>query len=300
IYISDDSHSKIIVFDKDMKITGSIGRYGNGPDEFPNAPYLSKKSDALVVWSRARSKYILYNERNEKIKEILLDPQYYYTVTEPVFINNKIVIAASKTAIRDLKKQLNDDFTTALIANDNGYIEKRFDRLLSDYMKNSDLTFYNLSTTADVIEGFNNTIFVHQEATYKLKQYDKDGNYIRTLEYKPRYYVGPPELKLGNEPQDMDAIYEKYYTKQTYFSKLVYDKKSDLIYMNYRTLHRYQYQTRSFLDADNNLLVFNNKDEVIYDEKIEGYLVSVDNGYAYFLNEESPQRIVILKYKIEM
>ncbi|MFA3784230.1 6-bladed beta-propeller [Melioribacteraceae bacterium 4301-Me] len=298
IFISDRSKSKIHVFDDDLNYLKSFGLYGKGPHEFTQAPYLTKINDTLVVFDRSIKKLFYYNTNLEVVREITLPYKFFYMTHDPVIIGDRIIMSANNKLVRKLNGNISG-LTTVLIIDRQGRIIDQCASLLDDYYKNSDLLYFALNSSSNISRGFDNSFFVLQLATYKIQQFDYYGKLMKIFEYKPKFYKTPPDVKANFYISDIRKLYKVYYSRATYFYGLFFDPMTNLLLVGYRTLHADEYQTKSFLDADNYLFILNKNGECILDAKIPGYVAAADNGIVYVVVEESDEKLVILKYKIE-
>lgn len=296
IFISDIVEPKIHILDSQMKYSGSFGKLGHGPNEFAYSPYLSSVQDTLVIYDLPKRKLLFYKS-NKIVNEITLPPKFFYNTFGPFFSKNKIVITALNKYLRELTGDISD-FTTILITDRNGVEMKETGFLLDDYYKNRNLLYYARKNSAIISKGFKDDFFSLQLATYKIQEFDFNGNVLRTFEYKPKYYLTPPKLPTDFNAIDMKKWYESFYSKYTNFYGMFLDDKNNLLYVGYRRLHSDQYLTRTFLDADNYLFVMNEKGECVFDEKTDGYVLSVYDGIIYLLTEEAETRLVIHKYML--
>lgn len=300
IYISDKSKTTIHVLNENMEYQYSFGRYGEGPGEFTRAPYLTKHNDTLVIFDRPRKKLLFINIKDTIVnRKINLPAEYFYMVFDPVFINDRIIFAANNILLRELNNEISK-LTTVLITDKYGKPLGETSKLLNDYYENSELLYFARNNSANISGGFDESFFSLQLATNKLQQFNEKGKLLKIYEYKPHFYEPPPNLKTNYAANNMEEWYEKFYSKITFCYGMFFDDKANLLFLGYRKLHPKQYLTKSFLDADNYLYVLNEKGECIFDEEIDGYLVSIDNCNLYILKEETDKRLVINKYKLEI
>ncbi|MFA3783944.1 hypothetical protein ABRY23_12865 [Melioribacteraceae bacterium 4301-Me] len=297
IYISDKSFSKIHVLDNKLNYLFSIGKYGDGPGEFATAPYLSDYDSNLVVFDRKYLKLMIYS-KNILLKEIYLPKNFFYQTHNPLFLKGKIIIPATNKLSRELKNLRG--YTTILLLNKNGTFFSKAGELVDDYTEHEEELFYARHPFSIISAGPGDSFYAIQEATFKYQRYNMEGNLLETFEYKPRFFKNPPSVKVNQEAKDLKKAYENYYTKISYYAKLLFDKKNQILFVNYRSLNMNHYYSRSFLDADNFLIAIDSKGQCILDQKIDGYLADIDDGFIYVLVEESPQRFVINKYILKV
>lgn len=297
IYISDNSLKCIHVLDKNLKYITKIGSSGRGPHEFSVAPILTKDHDTLVVFDTRNNKLIRYNKNYNESSEISLPRDYFYMKTKPIYTEHNIFLAAVNKIVRNLNANL-DDYTTILILNRKGKVQANVCKLLDDYKSHKNMLYYARNDYDIISQGFGNTIIVKQLATNKFIVLNNKGKELKVVEYRPKYYKDPPSVKTSYQFKSMEEAMKKFYSKETYYHRMIYDKHLNFLYINYRSLHANEYKTRSFLDADNYLLVFNNKFQPIFDGKIPGYLLSVEDGFVYVLTGETEEEIVIDKLKL--
>lgn len=298
IYISDKSLAKIHIFDNRLNYLTSIGSYGKGPGEFVDAPDLVSIKDTLVAFNTYKYKLYFYDSNHRLAKIVELPEDYIYMKTAPVFINSKIAIAATNVVMRDLNQGI-DDYKTVLMLNENGTVFKNFCMLDKLYEENKDNLFFARNNYSIISEGFNNLLAVHQLATTKLLFYDSNGTFKYSLEYKPRFYIDPPEIKANRQFKSMEEAMKVFYSKKTYFSRMFFDPTTNLLYINYRKLNENQYQTRSFLDAENYLFIINKDNNCIFDERIPGYIADVNKGSLYLVSTESDNELEMKIFKID-
>jgi hypothetical protein len=297
ICIFDKSFSKIHIFDNKFKYIDSIGKYGNGPGEFVTAPFLSENDNKIVAFDRKNLKLLLY-EKNIIADEIHLPKHFFYQTSNSIFLNDKILLSATNKLIRDLKSI--NGYTTVLMLNKDGKFYRNIGELSSKYSDHKEKLFYARNSFSLISEGPDESFYILQGATYEYQKVDKDGNVINSYKYKPRFFKEPPDIKIDQEPNDLRKAYETYYTKITYYAKLIFDKESKILYVNYRSLNMNHYYSRSFLDAENYLLAIDNIGRCIFDEKISGYLADIDSGKIFIMEEENPSRLVINKYVLKV
>lgn len=297
IFISDKSFSKVHIFDNKLKYIDAIGKYGSGPGEFVTAPFLSENDNKIVVFDRKNLKLILY-EKNIIANEIHLPKDFFYQTNNSIFLNDKIILSATNKLIRDLKSI--NGYTTVLMLNKDGKFYRNIGGLSSEYSNHKEKLFYARNPFSIISEGPDESFYILQGATYEYQKIDKDGLVINTFKYKPKFFKDPPDIKVDQEPSDLKKAYETYYSKTSYYAKLIFDKESKILYGNYRSLNMNHYYSRSFLDAENYLFAIDNKGRCIFDEKISGYLADIDSGKIFILEEESPSRLVINKYVLKV
>jgi hypothetical protein len=288
---------KIHIFNKRLKYLKSVGRYGNGPGEFVEAPDLSIQGDTLIAFEPIDKRLYYYDSNLKLVKVIKLPNNFVYMKTAPLYINNKIAIAATNKQIRDLNDNIKD-YTTVLYLDNSGKVYKNFGNLDKTYKENKDKFYYARNNYAIISKGFNNSVAAIQLATSKIILYDMLGKVINKLEYRPRFYKNPPEINTNYQFRSMEEAMQIYYSKKTHFAHLFYDEKTDILSANYRTLKEDQYKSRSFLDADNYIWMINKDKTCVIDEKIPGYVADINDGLVYVVTEESDQLLKIMIYKI--
>lgn len=297
IYISDKTFSKVHVFDSKLKYVSSIGRYGKGPNEFPKAPYLTKTKKELVIIETLKDKLFFYNDKLNLIKELQLPHEYFYQISDPIFLNDTIILSATNKIIRNFNGGIKDYRTVLKIYMSSGEV-KSIVPLDDEYLENSNLMYYVRQPFSKVSLGFENTYIIIQQALNKLFIYNNKDELIKTFYYKPRYFKNIPNVPINYQIKSLEGIMNDYYSKMSYYCNIKFDNVNDLLVVSYRNLHPDQYKSRSFIDADNYLCIINNNYECIFDDKIDGYFGTISNGYIYIINEESVKRLVIKKYKV--
>lgn len=307
VYISDAStikiHSLKIQSDnqstnrKKLEFEKSVGRFGHGPNEFPKAPYLYKGENELFVNEQLSNTFYLYDTELNIKDKICLPDQFIYNDFDPVILKDRFIIPGNNKLLRDLRTGI-EDYYTLLITDRNGNHQKSFGQLSEQYEEKADQLFYARNNFSKVTKGFGNTIISIQMATNNFDVYDYNGKLKATYSYRPKNYLTPPDIKSNYKFNSIEDAMKKYYSKTTYINKIIYDEKNDLVFVHYRSLHADQQKSKSFLDADNYLLVINNKWECVFDEEINGYLADIEDGKIYLVSEESVDKIVLKKYEI--
>jgi len=298
IFISDDSQCKVHIFDKNFRYLKSFGKYGRGPGEFPKAPYLYKFKDTLIV-NRRHTRTLCFYKNGENVKEVSLPEKYILNKFDFLILKDRFVIPANNRILRDLTRGI-ENYTTLLLTDNKGKVIRRFAPLSDEYKKFSDNLYYARGNFSKVTKGFNNTLASIQIATNNIDIYDYDGNYLSSYKYKPKHYITPPYISSKKVFRSGKEAVEKFYSKKTYLSNILYDEKLDMLFIHYRRLHVNIYRTKSFLDADNYLLAINNKWKCIFDAKIDGYLADIEDGKIYIVKEESGERVVLSKCKLRL
>jgi len=299
IYISDRTNCKIHEFDLHLNYIKSSGKCGRGPGEFTLAPYLTKYCDTLVIYVPGYGLRYLDSNFNE-IKRILPPSNYLTDLSrKPVIGHDRILVSALSSYKLDRKKLAN--VTTALLFTFDGKIKKGICKFDNDFCNNSNLTANNLRIFSYVTKGFNNTYFVIQGANTKLYQYDSNGNFLRSYFYYPRFYKETPNItRRESKRYSRLEYYKKVILKTTFYKNVFFDSNKNLLYINYCNSHIEKLYSKSFTDTDSYLIVINNKEECIYDNKIEGYLVAVEDGYIYTHVKENLKKFVMNKYSLEI
>jgi hypothetical protein len=297
IYVSDRSNFKIHVFDKDLHYLRSSKGFGKGPGEFTTAPYLSKDLGYLVVYEPGVNK-LEYLDNNFLVIKSISPPANYMSDlgSRPVFRKNRILISAFNRPF--IGKNKISDITTALIFNKEGGTVKNFCPFNKIYDDNPNSAYYKEMTTSLVANGFGNSFFVIQLAVPMFYQYDENGEYLKSLYYKPRFYHNPPDYTINDIRQFTNKErYDKFTTKTTLFKSSFFDKKNNYLYLNYNTSKKEQLSSRSLTSTANYLVAIDSVNEVIYDGKIEGFMGDVDNGIIYTVVKDNP--LTINEYTIE-
>jgi len=296
IVISDKANSSLIVFDKKMQFIKTSPGRGRGPGEFTIAPYISEHNDTLLVYEPGRG--LQYIDSNfMRIKTISFPNGGYITdfSVQPVFLKSKIIIS-SMSGFPNFNKSISK-ITTALLINYNGEVIKGFCNFDKKYDRN--LPANNGRIKTFVSKGFNNTIFILQGALTKIFQYDENGNYIASLNYKPRYYKESDLTKREISNGNRGEYYRKIILETSFYKDIRYCEKYNLLIVNYLNSHIERMISKSFTDTDSYIYIINNKYECIFDEKVEGYMVDIDNDYIYTLAEENINNIILNKYEIK-
>ena len=296
IYYSDRSNFKIHSFDQKLNYIKSSAGFGRGPGEFLSAPFLADDFDTLVCYEPGINK-LEYLDSNFQIVKTITPPPNYLTdlSSRPVFRTSEILISAFNKFLFNRKDI--SDITTALLIDYNGIDIKNFCPFNKVYDGKTNIAYYNSMETSLVANGFNDTYFVLQMATNDLYQYDSSGTYLRTLYYKPKYYKNPPTYTTNELRQLSNEDRYKVYTSQiTFFKSLYFDAKNNLLYLNYNNSKIEQLYSRSLLDTENYLAVFDSTYKCIYDNKLEGIMFDVNDGIIYTLISENP--LIINKYYI--
>lgn len=299
IYISDRSNCKILVFDQNLKYIKSSPGYGHGPGEFVTPQYLCKNKDHLVVNGPNRNA-LLYLDSNFFIIKTIIPPPEYITnfANQPVF-NGARVFASAYNKFPGNRNKLGN-ITTALLFDTHNSFKKAICNFDKVYDNNINIAYYQNMLYSFVSRGFNDTYFVIQLATHKYNQYDKNGNYIKTLNYEPRFFISPPQISVTKaRSYSRKKYYEEFITKSMYYQNLLFDEKNNLLYMNYCRMKNDVLYTKSFSDIDSYLIVFNSKNECIFDQPIEGYMAAVEDGYIYTVIKEE-EEFLMNKYIVKL
>lgn len=297
IYISDRSSCKIHVFDLKLNYIKSSRGYGHGPGEFISPPYLSKDSVNLIVYCPGEELKVL-DSNFAVIKKIRSPENFMTNFANPLIIHRNKVIATGFNSPPGNGKGI-CKITTAMIFNQTGNLIRSFCNFDKSYEENKDNCFYADMTNAFVSEGFDNSYFVLQLATYKYMQYDIHGNYLKTLYYKPKYFRDPPDISLSKaRAMGSDEYYDKIATVTSYYKFLGMDKMNNVLVINYCTPKKEKKQTRSFTDTHNYLAILTSSGTCIYDGIIRGFVFAVEDGYIYTLIKEGDRFFTIGKYKI--
>ena len=299
LYLSDRSNFKIHIFDNELHYIKSSPGQGRGPGEFTNVPFLAKDSNLLVA-SGLIPHVLAYLDSNFVIEKTIREPKKFMTLSDvrPVFDKRQILICAFNKIVRNKIKSYNN-ITTAMIINKKGNKIRNFcyvDDIYDKYIKSA---FYIAHVYPIVSRGFSKSYFIIQTATTKFKQYDYNGSYIKTLIYRPRFYKTPPSYTLEQIKQmSLKDSFKKYYTKYTFLKSLIFDKKNNLLYLNYENMKMSNMTTRSLTGRDDYLVVINSSNECIYDDKIEGFMADVAGGIIYTVVKDNP--LTINKYAVEI
>lgn len=298
IYISDRTNFKIHVFNKNLKYIKSSPGYGRGPGEFTTSPYLSNNNGKIMICGVHPHK-IEYLDSNFVVYKSITEPLTYTTDASvtPVFRKNKILIPAFNRIISRRSKNYSG-ITTAVLFKYNGDIINNICPIDNIYNIHSVWAYYNHPWTM-VSNGFHKSFIILQAATTKFQNYDKNGNYIQTLHYKPRFYIDPPSYTWQQlRAMTREDVYKNYYTKETYLKSLFFDERNNLLYLNYERQTMNDLYTRSLFDRNNWLAVIDSLGECIYDDKIEGFMGDVADGIIYSVVKDNP--LTINKYAVEI
>lgn len=298
IYLSDNSTSNIKVFDKNMNYIKSIGRYGEGPGEFPKAPRLSANRDTLYAFINNKQKLFPINENGEFGETINIVSKSFLDPAVPVIIKGKILFSANSEGT--FRKSNITNIYSALIwdlRNNTGIPISKYDG--SVYAGNMDKLYYAQGGQADISEGFNQSFIIHQTASVELQQFNSDGKLLNIYKYRPSFYKTPPGISKNYDFKNNEDQFDKYGSIATYYRLIQFDQINKLIITNYFRFGKNIYNSKSHLDAEHFLFAINEKGECVFDEPIPGYLADVADGYIYIVTEESPEKFVMLKCKLE-
>lgn len=296
IFISDRLLNKVYLFNEKLEYIKTIGQEGKGPGEFADMPFLSNKSNRLTVFEGKNKQLTFYSKRYNFEKEITLPEEYRYGIEVPVFFKDKIYLSASehRPPLQEIKGSL-ENFTTAIILDENLKEIKRICPLDEIYDKNREYVQPSTITYSLLSIGFNDFIIINQICSNKYHAFNEKGDLISTYKYNLKHSFPLLKYKLKNYFMDIKKAYEEVYTKMTNKYRIVNDSKNELLLIYYGNLTMDHYYSHSFEDKDNYLAIINKKGKCIFDERIDGELLGVDNGYVYILTEESEKRIVIEK-----
>ncbi|MFA8343214.1 MAG: 6-bladed beta-propeller [Rhodothermaceae bacterium] len=296
IFIVDHSVLKIHKFDKNLKLITSYGKKGRGPDEFSRTPKITSFGDTLVIFHDVKNE-LKFLDENFSVAKVLTYPMKYSTTQyKPVVLNNKILVSAKSEPTGQQEKV--SHIYSALILDKNGKVEKEICPFNEMYDNNRNAYIY-MNKRSCISGCFNNSFLVKQKADLDFHQFSSDGELINKYTYEPQFYKTPPKIKFGTQYKNTKEYFYKYASKVTHFQSMYFDKKTNLIYINYLDLFPNQYKTRSHLDANNYLMILDSNFRCIFDEKITGKLMDVHKGIVYVMIENSGEKLELLKLKVK-
>ncbi len=299
IYISDATSCQVHVFNDSFEHLYSSAECGRGPDEFDRVPLLTKDKNHLIAYGIGdmRNYYIL-DDNLKKISSINTPNDYFSEITNPVFFPNKIVISALSD--NPLIKNKNKDMTVAVMVKRTSQFIKPFCSLDPIYLSNTTNSYTNTLLTPLLAHGFNNSVVVLQGASTVYNIFNNNGNYVGSYNYKPRFYKIPPHLST-NQVRNFNSKerFENFYSKISAYKKMFFDEKNKLLYICYYNLTEESIRYKTHIGVLSYLIVINSKYRCIYDDKIEGYMTAVENGYIYTVVNEG-DTLQLNKYSINI
>lgn len=291
IFLSDISTSNIKVFDEKMRYLNTIGRYGNGPNEFKKAPNLISKNDSLYAYY-GPPKRIFVIDSNQIIVDIIKLDKYVEFSPQSLVVGNKNILINSPSDDPLAQSKLSNIYTSIIL--DKNYNEiKKIDNYLPEvYDANMNSMFHAFSgTNVFMSNGFKNSFIIHQRASTIWSEYSEDGELLNKYYYKPKYYKTPTIIDKNYKFNSKEEQYEKYISQITFFDFLLFDEINRLLYVTYLNFDK-NYQPIYYV------FVIKEQGECLFDEPIPGYLADVADGYIYIVTEESPERFVMLKCQL--
>ncbi|MCX6149229.1 MAG: hypothetical protein NTX22_01750 [Ignavibacteriales bacterium] len=297
IYISDRANCKIHVFDLGLNYLKSSNGFGHGPSEFASPQYLSNNSGNLIAYGPGEGLKLL-DSSFFIVKKIKSPTNYITNFANPVYFDGDKIWATGFNKM-PINQQRISDITTVIIFNKEGSLIKAFCNFDKDYDININNKYYESMRDALISEGFNNTYFVLQRATYKYHQFNKKGNYIQTYFYKPKYIKSPPDISISQAKSlNNDDFFKNIVAQTSFYKFFAFDITNNLLFINYINQKFEMMKSRSYTDSESYLCAINKDGECIYDNKIEGYVFAIKDGYIYTVVEESDKYLLIYKYQI--
>ena len=297
IYVSDIETNQIHVFDLNLNHLRSSDPFGIGPSSFNYPADFTKYNDKIIVTPNFFN-YSYINKEFQKQK-FLGTPQELHAgnISRPVFMENTAAVGAysEKLYLNPNKSKIK----SVALLNYKGELIKSICSFDNIYDENLGDAFYESGANVLLSNVFNYSFVVLQCPTTKYYCYNEDGELLKTMSYKPKYFEKPPFFTLDSLRKMNSADkFEKWGSKLTFYRTMIYDNKNNLLNICYGKMRTTSMNSRSIADYDYYLIIINDKFEVIYDGKIDGSMVSIENGYIYTLVDDI-DKFIIHKYSVK-
>lgn len=296
--VSDYMNKCLHVLDTNMNYIKRIGQEGRGPGEFTSAPVIVKESNkTLKLIKVLEKKACLYNKDLSFWEEIDLPQELNYQFRLPLQIDNVIILSIGYPGSLADIKYYSEHGSLAVINSQSWKHEKdifSFDPIYHDERYSG----YTGSYFGVILSLINNgEILAIQRASNLLTILDNNFNQKIKFGIDSKYYKQPQQKTLQEVQQSYDSFVD-FGTKNTLITNLHYDKNKQWYLISFINKSKDAYLSRDKTHGLKFIQVYDSEFNCIFDEIIEGVFLFSKNGKIHILEEESPERLVIVKYKL--
>jgi len=291
-FIISDGMTKIIwIFDNEYHLIKKMGGRGRGPGEYLSPPDLVLNKNKLLIVDYSNKKIDIIDKKFNLVatksfpKELIIQPFGWTSC------GNFYVLTGAKPIA---SKKMNE-LGSVLILDNNFKFKSNIFKWDDIYRTNAVFPIYN--PFVRYVAGLNGSLFAVQGAMpNKIHLFDNNFNLIKIFGREPKYFKIPPDVNLNNVMSSIEAT-AKYVSKISRINKLFYDKKNNYLISSYANYSENASYNHSNLSGQHYIQIFNKDFNCIYDGKIDGPLLFIDNGLLYVLISEKPNSLIINSYK---
>ncbi len=298
-FLLPDSEKKSVhIFDNKFNYIKEIGRKGRGPGEFATIPVIVQSHDSLRIVNMMTKKIHLYNEKFDFYKEEYLPKSLYYHYFNPIKNGSNYVFSCAYPMGIN-RDQYYEDYKS--LTKLNRFYEEidNFFAFNDIYRENATIAYARNNFGNLLTLGKNGHFFSIQIALYMTTLFDSDCTEILTFGRKPKYYKSPPIDISFEKTQNSYEMLMDFKSKTTIISKISYDRKTDYFFLAYTNPQKEAYIKRDNQLFEKYLMVYNERFECVYDEKISGNFLFSYRGIIHILEQPRENTFIIKKYELK-
>ena len=297
----DVANTQIVVFNRKFDFIKKMGRQGRGPGEYVYSPFFIfneiSSCDSLYLFSPRLRKINIYDNKLNYVGSENLDDEFIYQLTPALKSKNSYVFSAVYP-YSVMKKEYYTKYKSLITLDNKCKFKKEILDWGKIYYNEKILGFLGTNNSTLLDWGYNNQFFALQRASFYIYELNKDFEVIKIFGRKPKYYKTLPKEIDPIKTQQSFKSFVEYKTNVTDFVNIKFDKTNKNIFVQYLNVTPDEIYKKNKFAGEWYLQVYNSNFNVIYDNKINGILLFVDNGIIYILKKETPKYFVIKKYKL--
>ncbi|MBL1212907.1 MAG: 6-bladed beta-propeller [Ignavibacteriae bacterium] len=292
LLIADNINNCIWVFEGN-KLIKKIGRKGRGPEEFASGPYIVNDKRNIYLPDYSGKKIEIYNDKFAHAKTVMFPKNVIIQPGDWICVGDKFVLWGVKPSGGN---KISEMESTLILSKDFEFVDNIIP--WPDYLKSrSTHAVYTRNLKLSI--GIGESFFLMQGTQFNdIMHLNNKNKIIKKFGRYPKYYKTPPDVPLQSVMKSLQAT-AAYVAQITKIYKLDYDTKDNYLLCNYVNYYEEANFLRTALLGDHYLQIYNNEYDVIFDEPIEGNLLSVHQGKIYILVSDEPDNVLIKIFKIE-
>ncbi len=297
ILLTDTKLSKVFIFNKKFKLIKSVGRKGRGPGEYKYTPIIVLGADSLKLFDVLQRKVNFYDENFnlDNVKNVA--PDFYYLYDFVLEVKDGYVFSAAfpypvtdPSYYRKYKSLIfldkNFNYRKEFLRWDDIYYGSKYFAYASD----------NIDVLLSPKEG--NTFLALQKATYKINVINENLETVKIFGRRPRYYKKPPPNVKWQDLQSSLEKYINYKAQTTEIIQLNYDNNNGYTFVEYINSTENVFYKRDTFAGKLFLQVYDQNEDCIFDERINGMFLFPLNNKIYILEQEKPAYFKIGIYRL--